>query len=80
MTYIKPTCNKTKACTAAFWISALLLSAYFTPMFIIPIVLLAMFNSAYLMLTRVPVPIVLSFVGMVSLSLYTVYINTPTFS
>jgi len=49
-------------------------------MFLIPIALLAMFNFAYLMLNPVPLPIVLSFVCMVSLSLYTVYMNTAPVS
>ena len=76
MTYMKCTCNKVKICTATFWISALAFAAFTAPMFLIPLALLAMFNFAYLMLNPVPLPIVLSFVCMVSLSLYTVYMNT----
>ncbi|PHR56496.1 MAG: hypothetical protein COA44_07760 [Arcobacter sp.] len=46
----------------AFWLSIMVLAAFFSPMFLIPVALLAMFNAAYLMLNPVPLPIVLSFV------------------
>jgi len=66
--------------SAAFWLSVLVLSAFISPMLVIPVALLAMFNAAYLMLNPVPLPIVLSFVCMVSLSIYAVYMNTAPIS
>ena len=75
MTYMKCTCNKVKMFTTAFWLSALVLSAFFAPMLLIPVGLLAMFNAAYLMLDPVPLPIVLTFVCMVSLSFYAIYMK-----
>ena len=80
MTYMKCTCSKVKMVTAAFWLSVLVLSAFISPMFVIPVALLAMFNAAYLMLNPVPLPVVLSFVCMVSLSIYAVYMNTTPIS
>ena len=77
---MKCTGNKVKMFTVTFWLSALLFIAFTTPIFLIPVALLAMFSFAYLMLSRVPLPIVLSFVCMVSLSLYTVYMNTSALS
>ena len=77
---MKCTCSKVKMITAAFWLLALVLSAFISPMFVIPVALLAMFNGAYLMLNPVPLPIVLSFVCMVSLSVYAVYMNTTPIS
>lgn len=75
MTYLKCTCSKVKISTAVFWASALIISVLTAPVFFIPLALLAMFNFAYLMLQPVPLPIVLSFVCMVTLSLYVVYMN-----
>lgn len=80
MTYMKCTCNKVKIFTAVFWLSAMALVAFFFPMLLIPVGLLAMFNAAYLMLDPVPLPIVLSFVCMVGLSFYAVYLNTAPIS
>ena len=80
MTYMKCTCNKVKMFTAAFWLSSMVLAAIFSPMFLIPVALLAMFNAAYLMLNPVPLPIVLSFVSMVSLSFYTIYMKIAPIS
>ena len=75
---MKYTCNKVKFLTAAFWLATVTFLAFTAPMFLIPVVLLAMFNFAYLMINPVPLPIVLTFVCMVSLSLYTVIMNiTP---
>ena len=76
MTYMKCTCNKVKLCAIAFWLSVFVLTAFLSPMFLVPAALLAMFNFAYLMLNPVPLPIVLSFVCMVALSVYAVYMNT----
>jgi len=76
MTYMRCTCNKVKMFATAFWLSIMVLAAFFSPMFLIPVALLAMFNAAYLMLNPVPLPIVLSFVCMVSLSFYAVYMST----
>jgi len=73
---MKCTCNKVKTVTALFWFSILALAAFISPMLIIPLALLAMFNAAYLMLNPLPLPIVLSFVCMVSLSVYAVYMNS----
>ena len=78
MTYMKCTCSKVKLITATFWLTALTFLALTAPMFLIPAALLALFNFAYLMINPVPLPIVLSFVCMVGLSLYTVVMNiTP---
>jgi len=66
--------------TAAFWLSIMVIAAYISPMFLIPVALLAMFNAAYLMLNPVPLPIVLSFVCMVGLSSFAVYMNTAALS
>jgi len=80
MTYMKCTCNKVKMFTTAFWLSAITLAAFFAPMVLIPVALLAMFNAAYLMLDPIPLPIVLTFVCMVSLSFYVLYMNTSSIS
>ncbi len=80
MTYRKCTCTKVKVSTAILWITALTTAAVFSPMYLIPVALLALFNFAYLMLHPVPLPIVLSFVCMVTLSLYAVYMNTSSIS
>ena len=78
MTYMKCTCNKVKLSAATFWLSALVFLAFTAPMFLIPVAILAMFNFAYLMINPVPLPIVLGFLIMISLSLYTVLMNiTP---
>jgi len=76
MTHMKYTCSKVKLFTATFWLSILVFATFTAPMFLIPVALIAMFNFAYLMLNPVPLPVVLSFVCMISLSLYTVYMNT----
>jgi len=78
MTYMKCTCSKVKILTTAFWLSVMVLAAFYSPMYLIPVALLAMFNTAYLMLNPVPLPIVLSFVCMISLSFYTVYMNAAS--
>ncbi|HIC45097.1 MAG TPA: hypothetical protein EYO73_12700 [Sulfurimonas sp.] len=80
MTYMKCTCNKVKIATAAFWLSTMFLLAFFSPMILIPVSFLALFHIAYLMLDPVPLPIVLSFVSMVSLSFYAVYMKTAPLS
>jgi len=78
MTYIKCTCNKVKVLTSVFWLSAIVLAAFFGPILIIPIAVLAMFNFAYLMLDPLPVPVVLAFALMIGISTYTIYLNgTP---
>lgn len=80
MTYLKCSAGKTKIYTGTFWLSSLLLTAFFAPIFLIPLALLAMFNFAYLLVHPLPLPIVLSFVAMFTLSLYTVYMNTSHIS
>ena len=75
MTYIKCTCNKVKVLTAMFWLSAIVLAAFFGPVLIIPIAILAMFNFAYLMLDPLPVPVILAFSLMIAISAYTIYLN-----
>ena len=77
MTYLKCTSSgKVKFATALFWACALSASALLIPALLLPLGLLAMLNLAYLMLQPVPLPIVLSFVCMVTLSLYVVYMRT----
>jgi hypothetical protein len=80
MTYMKCTCKSVMVYALAFWSAALVATAFVSPMFMIPLGLLAMFHFTYLNLSRMPVPIVLSFVSMVSLSFYAVYMNTASFS
>lgn len=75
MTYIKCTCNKVKVLASVFWLSAIVLAAFFGPVMIIPIAVLAMFNFAYLMLEPLPVPVVLAFMLMIGISAYTIYLN-----
>lgn len=81
MTYLKCTCSsKVKILTALFWASSLSVSALLAPVVLLPLGILAMLNIAYLMLQPVPLPIVLSFVCMATLSLYVVYMNTTPVS
>jgi hypothetical protein len=75
MTYIKCTCNKVKMLTSVFWLSAIVLAAFFGPVLIIPIAVLAMFNFAYLMLDPIPVPVILAFSLMIAISAYTIYLT-----
>ena len=75
MTYMKCTRNKVKLLTTTFWLAAITFLAFTAPTFLIPVTLLAMYNFAYLMINPVPLPIVLSFVCMITLSLYTVVMN-----
>lgn len=75
MTYVKSTRNKVKVLASVFWLSAIVLAAFFGPVMIIPITILAMFNFAYLMLDPLPVPVVLAFILMIGISTYTIYLN-----
>lgn len=76
MTYMKCTCTRVKVCALAFWSAAIVATGFVSPMFMIPLALLAMFHYAYLTISRMPLPITLSFAAMVTLSFYTVYMNT----
>ena len=76
MTYVKCTSSKVKVLTTVFWLLALVLVISLAPTLVIAVAILAMFNAAYLMISPVPLPIVLSFVCMVSLSFYAVYMST----
>jgi len=58
-----------------FWLSAIVLAAFFGPVLIIPITILAMFNFAYLMLDPLPVPVILAFSLMIAISAYTIYLK-----
>mgnify|MGYP000126526420 CR=1 FL=1 len=75
MTYVKRTCNKVKVLTSVFWLSAIVMAAFFGPVLIIPIAILAMFNFAYLMLDPLPVPVILAFSLMIAISAYTIYLK-----
>lgn len=75
MTYVKSTRNKVKVLASVFWLSAIVLAAFFGPVLIIPIAILAMFNFAYLILDPLPVPVVLAFILMIGISTYTIYLN-----
>lgn len=75
MTYVKSTRNKVKLLASVFWLSAIVLAAFFGPVLIIPIAILAMFNFAYLILDPLPVPVVLAFILMIGISTYTIYLN-----
>jgi hypothetical protein len=61
-----------------FWLSAIVLAAFFGPVLIIPIAILAMFNFAYLMLDPLPIPVVLAFSLMIALTGYAIYLNNAT--
>ena len=75
MTYVKCTNNNIKILSGVFWVSALLVSSFFVPMLLIPVGLLGLFHLVYLMLDPLPLPVVLSFISMIVLSAYTVYMN-----
>ncbi len=77
MTYIKCTCNSVKIITATFWTAVLVGMLFFMPIYTIPLATIAAFHFAYLFLDPIPVPVVLSFLVVISLSLYVVYMNTP---
>ena len=75
MTYMKCTCNKVKMFATAFWLTLMVLAAFFVPTILLPLAFLAMFHGAYLMLDPIPLPIVLSFVAVLSVSFFAAYIN-----
>ncbi|MDF1880274.1 hypothetical protein JHD50_02970 [Sulfurimonas sp. MAG313] len=75
MTYVKSTDSRIKIFSTALWLSFMVLVAFTSPLFLIPVSLLALSHIAYLLINPMPLPIVLSFVCMVSLSFYAVYMK-----
>ncbi len=76
MTHIKSTGNSVKLIAATFWFSVLIAMFFFMPVYTIPLAIAALFHFAYLALDPIPLPVVLSFLLMISISLYVVYMNT----
>jgi len=75
MIYVKCTSRNMKILIFSFWISSLLLANFYAPMFLVPLAILGLFHFSYIILEPLPLPIVLSFVAMIGLSTYTVYMN-----
>lgn len=76
MTYIKSTCNSVKIYGALFWGACLFLSIFFVPAYSVSLALLALFHFAYLTFEPIPLPIVLGFVVVTSLTLYIALMNS----